>query len=150
MKGAALLAALALAACGAQPRADAPPRGPYLHVENFVLTPSGAAGESDGYLLVRNEGDSPDTLTAAASPLAQRIDVRDTRLDATGAAQTFPIAGVVSIPAQGEVRFARGGLYLAAQGLRAPLAEGDRAPVTLTFARSGAIEVEAVVASAAP
>lgn len=150
VRAAALLAAAALAACGAPPQADAPPRAPYLHVERFTWTPSGANGESDGYLVVRNEGATPDTLTAASSPLAQRIDVRDTRLDANGAPQTFPIADAVSIPALGEVRFAPGGLYLAAQGLRAPLAEGDRAPVTLTFARSGAIEVEAVVASAAP
>jgi copper(I)-binding protein len=56
------------------------------------------------------------------------------------------VAGV-DLPAGKRVALAPGGYHLMLVGLRKPLAEGTRVPLTLTFAHAGSIDVEVAVES---
>lgn len=145
-----LAAAIALASCSpaAGPTAEptSAPSAPVMRVESLSVTPTpGGRSASAGYLTLRNSGGAPDTLVAIASPAAGRIDIHETRTNAQGVAQMFPI-GSVAVPAGGHVTFAPGGLHLMLMDLRAPLAEGERIAMTFEFERSGSMQVEAIVA----
>ncbi len=130
----------------AQPMA-APIAGPAVRVEAMTITPTpGGRDMSAGYMTIRNTGAEPDTLLSVSSPAAGRIDIHETRMDAQGVMQMFPIAGGVTVPAQGEIAFAPGGLHLMLMDLAAPLTEGERVVMTLTFQRTGPVQIEAVVA----
>ncbi|MGE3141739.1 MAG: copper chaperone PCu(A)C [Hyphomonadaceae bacterium] len=143
-----ILAILALV-LGCAP-ASSPASAPVLRVENIAVTPAAAHAECAAYLRIRNDGPAADRLVAASSPAAERIDLYETRVDAAGGAHAYSIAGGVPIAGEGEVRFAPGGLHLKLIDLAAPLREGDRVPITLTFERTGAVQYEAIVTRAAP
>lgn len=151
---AALIAAFALAACGNDrpqqfAEATSAPAAPVLRVESLTVTPTvDARTPSSAFFTVRNVGGEADRLVSATTTAADRIDIHDTRVDDKGEARSFSIAGGVPIPADGQVAFAPGGLHLKVIGAHAPLGEGGRIPLTLTFERSGAIQFEAVVAPA--
>jgi len=151
---AALLAVLALDACGQegpQQFADttSAPAAPLLRVESLTVTATAdPRTPSSAYFTVRNDGAEPDRLVGAATTAADRIDIHETRVDDKGEARSFSIVGGVPIPADGQVAFAPGGLHLKVIGPHAPLAEGARIPLTLTFERTGAIQFEAVVTPA--
>jgi copper(I)-binding protein len=55
--------------------------------------------------------------------------------------------GIV-VPAQGHLRLAPGGLHLMLVGLKAPLEQGGKVPLTLRFAQAGEVQVTAKVAPA--
>lgn len=48
----------------------------------------------------------------------------------------------IEVPAGATVTLAPGGLHLMFMQLKAPLVEGTRVPVTLTFEKSGTVEIE--------
>lgn len=100
-------------------------------------TPPGAP-TAGGYLTVTNTGSEPDTLVAVASPLAGKgeIHLMETK---NGVMTMTPVAGV-DIPAGGTVTLAPGGYHLMFITLSEPLKEGERLPVTLTFAKAGNID----------
>ncbi|MET0183445.1 MAG: copper chaperone PCu(A)C [Caulobacterales bacterium] len=151
-----LMAAIALAgvamiaSCGresAQQLAAPVPNEPRIRVEQLIVTPTpGGRDMSAGYMTIYNDGAQPDVLLSASSPSAARVDIHETRIGQGGAMQMFPIAGGVTIPSQGSVSFAPAGLHLMVDGLRAPLAEGERTQITLTFQRTGSVTYEAIVA----
>jgi len=149
---AAFIAAFALAGCGREgpqnfAEITSAPAAPVLRVESLTVTPTvDARTPSSAFFTVRNEGGAPDRLLSAATSVADRIDIHETRVDGSGEAHSFSIAGGVPIPADGQVAFAPGGLHLKVIGAHAPLGEGARIPLTLTFERTGAIQFEAVVA----
>jgi copper(I)-binding protein len=47
----------------------------------------------------------------------------------------------VAVPAHGEAMLAPGGIHVMLIGLKAPLEEGRRFPLTLTFEHAGEVEV---------
>lgn len=153
---AVLFAALALAACGQQSpqqfaETTSAPAAPLLRVESLTVTATvDARTPSSAYFTVRNDGGEPDRLVSAATTVADRIDIHETRVNDKGEAHSFSIVGGVPIPADGQVAFAPGGLHLKVIGPHAPLSEGARIPVTLTFERTGAVQFEAVVTPAPP
>jgi copper(I)-binding protein len=51
----------------------------------------------------------------------------------------------IDLPAGGAVALQPGGNHIMLIGLKAPLKEGDKFPLTLTFAKSGKVEVEVIV-----
>lgn len=141
---AALAFALIVVACGRDAEEAA---RPVLQVERLTFSPARAHGESLGYGLLRNSGAAGDTLLAASSPLAARIDIRGTRYEEDGARVAFTAAGGVPVPPHGETPLAPGGVHLRAIGLTADLVEGARAPITLVFEHGGEVQLEAVIAA---
>ncbi|HXQ30534.1 MAG TPA: helical backbone metal receptor [Steroidobacteraceae bacterium] len=101
-----------------------------------------------GYLEVRNLG-GPDLLTGASSPLAERVEFHESRVEG-GIARMRPVDSL-PVAAGARLVFAPGGLHLMLLGLRAPLTAGLRVPLVLSFATAGAVATELVVdGSAAP
>jgi copper(I)-binding protein len=98
------------------------------------------------YLDLRNEGDAPDWLIAAASPLAERIELHEHRSD--GGMMSMGEISAVELPPGEAVQLRPGGIHLMLFGLLQPLRPGDRLALTLNFEQAGAVTVEAVTGTA--
>lgn len=110
-------------------------------------TPTGAT-IGGGYLAVRTAGRDGDRLLGAASPLATRIDLH-TMVHRGTVMEMRPAPGGFAV-APGEVlTLDPHGAHLMFVGLAAPLKEGDRIPVTLSFERAGSVAVDFLVAGIA-
>ena len=102
------------------------------------------AGERVGttlavYLTLSNEG-GPDTLVAAGSPDAARVQVHGT--DEVGMMRA---SSELDVPAGADVRLEPGGTHLMLEGVGRSLAVGDTVPIELEFDRSGSVTVDAQV-----
>jgi periplasmic copper chaperone A len=101
------------------------------------------ASQAGGFFKLTNTG-AADRLVAAASPLAEKVEIhaikvvgRDIRMRA--------LPDGLRIPAESTIELKPRGYHLLLMGLKAPLAPGSKLPVTLTFERAGRMEVELVV-----
>ena len=94
-----------------------------------------------GYLEVTNTGKTADRLVSAASPNATRVEIHQSSMDG-GIMRMKALPQGVEIPAGGTVRLAPGGLHLMLMGPNKAFLEGDRIPLTLTFARAGKVAVQ--------
>jgi protein SCO1/2 len=105
---------------------------------------STAGGASVGvvYFDLANSGPA-DTLLAIECPAAERIEMHTTASDG-GIIKMRPVTSV-DIPAGGHLSFQPGGLHAMLVGIKRPLQEGDRLPLTLVFRRSGRLQFEARV-----
>jgi protein SCO1 len=105
---------------------------------------STAPGASVGvvYFEVINAGPA-DTLLAIECPAAQRAEMHATgRSD--GIMRMRPVESV-DIPAGGRLSFQPGGLHAMLIGIKQPLKEGGRLPLTLVFRRAGKLRFEAAI-----
>lgn len=87
-----------------------------------------------------------DKLVGASSPGAGRVEMHTHQMD-DGVMKMRKIDSVTVAPGQTRT-FAPGGDHLMLFDLKAPLKEGGRLPITLTFETSGEIAVEAYIESA--
>jgi len=92
-----------------------------------------------GYLTIANTGTEEDRLIAVTTPAATKAEIH---LMATedGVMTMTPSPDGVVIPAGETVVLAPGGYHLMFIGVTQPIVEGERLPVTLTFAKAGTIE----------
>ena len=104
-------------------------------------TPAGAT-EAGIYLPLLNTGADADTLISASSSMATSVEIRQTPADGKGAAQKLD--GLKLTP-NAPIALRQGGTYLLAVGLKKPLAEKDRLPLTLKFEKAGSVDIEAMV-----
>jgi copper(I)-binding protein len=113
-----------------------------------VFTPAPASPDTAAvYFTVQNTGDGDDALLAAATDIADEVQLHRTVMEG-GAMKMQPVPRI-AVPAHGEARLARGGLHVMLLGLRRPLREGDRFELRLTFERAGAVTVVVPVRSQA-
>lgn len=98
------------------------------------------------YMTLRNNGAVADRLVKVASPLAEKAEIHETKVDG-GMAMMRPV-GAVELKPRRSVQLKPGGLHVMLMGLRRPLEEGERIKLVLTFERAGTIEVEARVEKA--
>lgn len=139
------------AACGA-PQREAPSEAASsarLEISDSWATPTpGGVGVSAGYLTIVNPSDTEDRLIGASSPRAERVEVHEMSMD--GAVMRMrAVEDGLAIPAGATVALSPGGRHLMFYGVRPPLAEGERIPATLRFARAGDVAVEFSVRRAA-
>ena len=71
-------------------------------------------------------------------------------VDAQGVMRMREIDGIALAPNARVAMRPGSGMHLMLMGLKAPLKEGARFPMTLEFERAGKVEVEVVVQRAAP
>lgn len=146
-----------LAAAGeARPRFPAPllqlaqAAGPVtlgtLRLENGWTRAAGQGAQGGGFLTIRNTGTAADTLVAASSPAAARVELH-TSLREGDIMRMRPVENI-PVPAGGSVSLAPGGLHMMLIGLTRPLAVGQVIPVTLRFERSGQVTVNMAVQAA--
>lgn len=98
------------------------------------------ANVAAGYLTLKNDGDTPERFIGASSTSAQRVEIHTMDM-VDDVMQMRHLSDGLEIPAGEEVALAPGGYHLMLIGLGAPLAEGDRVPLTLAF-ESGTVDVE--------
>ena len=101
--------------------------------------PNGAA-----YMTLKNAGDSDDVLESVSSPVADKTEVH-THIRDGNVMRMRQVEDGVSVPANGEAKFAPGGLHVMFLGLNRKLEEGDTFPMTLKFRKAGDVEVEVKV-----
>jgi hypothetical protein len=97
-----------------------------------------------GYLSVKNTGTTPDRLMSASSPAAEIVQVHDMKMEGN-VMRMRELDGPLEIKPGETVTLAPGGMHLMMMGLKAPLKQGERVPLTLVFEKAGKIDVELVV-----
>jgi copper(I)-binding protein len=115
-----------------------------LTIDHPYATPSrpGLATGAVYFRAIRNNGKEPDQLLSARTPVADTVELH--RMDMTCDVMRMRAVPAIDLPATTEVRLRHGtanGHHLMLLGLKAPLKDGDRFPVTLTFQRAGEREV---------
>ncbi|HXQ64664.1 MAG TPA: helical backbone metal receptor [Steroidobacteraceae bacterium] len=95
-----------------------------------------------GYLEIHNRG-AEDVLTGASSPLAERVEFHESRIEG-GISRMRPVDSL-PVAAGGRLVFAPGQLHLMLLGLKVPLTAGLHVPLVLSFATAGAVATELLV-----
>ena len=135
-RGAALALLVVAGAQGA-------PDGEVRVVKAYATAMPPGARTAAAYLTIENRGRVADRLVAARSPAAAAVELHAMTME--GGLMRMRALTEVDVPARGNVRFAPGGLHLMIVDPKMPLREHDRFPLTLTFARAGALDVQVEV-----
>lgn len=106
-----------------------------------TVTPAGVT-EAAVYFPLLNTGAEADKLIGASSPWAAKVEIRQASANAKDKAQTL---NAIELRPNAPVPLSQSGIYLLAVGLKKPLADKDRMPLTLKFEKAGSIGVEAMV-----
>ena len=101
-----------------------------------------------GYLTISNSGATDDRLISVTTPIAGNAQVHEMKMEGDVMKMNELPDGLV-IPAGGSVALEPGGYHLMFLQLTRPLVEGESIPVTLTFEKAGAVEVQLQVGSPA-
>jgi len=102
-------------------------------------TPGGARVGA-GYLTIENKGSVPDRLVAISGDVAGKIEVHE--MATTNGVMTMrPLDKGLTIDPGKTVTLAPGGYHLMLTGLKAPLKQGDKVPLTLEFEKAGKVAV---------
>lgn len=97
-----------------------------------------------GFLVVTNTGTTPDRLISARSPAAGLVQIHEMKMEGT-VMRMRELEKGLEIPAGATVTLAPGGFHLMMMGLKEPLAQGTKVPLTLVFEKAGKIEVDLAV-----
>jgi copper(I)-binding protein len=97
-----------------------------------------------GFLSIVNTGTTPDKLVAAKSPVAQNVQIHQMKMDGN-VMRMREVEGGLEIPPGATVTLAPGGLHVMMMGLKAPLKQGEKVPLTLVFEKAGSIDVELAI-----
>ena len=97
-----------------------------------------------GFMQLRNAGAAPERVVGASSPLAGKVEMHVTTRE--GDVMKMRKVASFEIPAGGTFELKPGGAHLMLMGLRQPLKEGDRVPLTLTLERGEKLQMELTVA----
>jgi len=103
-------------------------------------TPTGAPTGA-GYLTIENHGQADDRLVGVSSPSAARAEVHQMSMDG-GVMRMRPAQGGIAIAAGKSVTLTPNGYHIMLVGLNAPLKQGDKVAVTLTFEKAGKVDVQ--------
>ncbi|MBK0326515.1 copper chaperone PCu(A)C [Rhodobacteraceae bacterium F11138] len=139
LKSTLLAAVAALGLTGAASAADIMVMDPYARSATATSV-TGAA-----FMTLMNHGDQDDTLIAAQSDVAERVELHTHIENEQGVMQMREIEGGIPVQAGGEHALKRGGDHVMFMGLKAPLKDGDIIPLVLTFEKAGDIEVDVPV-----
>jgi periplasmic copper chaperone A len=119
-------------------------QGP-LSISHVWARPAGQSqGSSAAYFVIKNAGAAPEKLVSASSSVAGSTMLHEMTMDG-GVMKMRMLMGGADIPAGGALEFKPGGSHVMLMGLKQALVEGQSIPLTLTFAKAGAIKVEAKV-----
>ena len=121
-----------------------PVRAGDLIIDSAWARPSlGRAPNSAAFFRVRNDGAEDDLLTAAKSPVAERVEIHAHSM-ADGVMRMRPV-DAVEVPSGTSVEFAPGGLHIMLIGLKGKLDAGGQFPLTLVFRDAGEVTLQVQV-----
>jgi uncharacterized protein YcnI/copper(I)-binding protein len=134
---------------GAQPQAaPAVTLGSLALSGAFTRATLPAAKVGGGYVTITNTGADGDRLVAVTSPAAQKVELHEMKMEGDQM-KMGPKEDGIEIPAGETVTLAPGGVHIMFMGLAAPFVEGETVPVTLTFEKTGTVEIELMVGAVA-
>ena len=110
-----------------------------IRVADPKARPTAPGGTGGVYMTIFNRGGADDDLTGLSTPIAEKAEMHRT-VTTNGVSHMDAVADL-PIKANGSVTFAPGGLHVMLTGLKQPLKLGDSFPLTLSFAKAGAITV---------
>lgn len=140
----ALSAAMVLALVAIGPTSAQPARAGALTVRDVQLRASlGGSPNTAGYLRVDNATPADDRLVGASCACARSVELHRS-VETGGVARMERVAGYVVASVDG-LTLRPGGGHLMLIGLRRPLRDGERVPLTLRFQRAGTVVVNAAV-----
>jgi copper(I)-binding protein len=114
----------------------------------WARTPSATALQAGGFLTLTNKAREADRLIAATSPAAGKVELHGIRI--TGDIMSMrPLDKGLGLPPDTAITLKPRGYHLL-MDLKAPLAKGQRVPVTLTFEKAGTRQIELVVEAEGP
>ncbi len=96
------------------------------------------------YLSIKNGGSEADKLVSAESPAADTTHLHET-VNENGVMKMLAVKGGIEVRPDSTFEFKPGGYHIMLIGLKKRLVEGQTVPLTLTFARAGAVNVEVKV-----
>jgi copper(I)-binding protein len=103
-----------------------------------------APGIGGGFFTLENKGSEGDRLVAASTPAAESVEIHAIRVVGANIKMQLLETGL-AFPAHTTITLKPRGYHLLLKGLKAPLFPGVKLPVTLTFEKAGARDVEMVV-----
>lgn len=106
-------------------------------------TPPGAEA-AGAFMTIKNRGAEHDRLVGAAFAGAAMTQIHEMVMD-NGVMRMGQIAGGLPIPPGETVMLEPGGYHVMLMGLKAPLVEDTKLPLTIVFEKAGSIEVELAV-----
>lgn len=106
----------------------------------FSRATPGGAKVGAGYMTITNKGTVADRLIAASSPAAGKVEIHEMTMEG-GVMKMRELSGGLPIEAGKTASLAPGGYHLMLMELKAPLKQGDKVPVTLTFEKAGKVDV---------
>lgn len=120
-----------------------------LQVEHpwSLLLPANSANGA-AYFVLQNHGQSADRLLGADTERAASAEIHE-HVNKDGMMKMQKVEAV-DIPAGTTLTFAPGHYHLMLFGLKKPLADGERFPLTLHFQKAGDLKVEVEVQRQAP
>ena len=145
----AALAALCIQALAATASAGDVKAGSLTIEQPWVRATIGDSADSAAYMKIENAGDQPDRLVAVKTDAAEDAMLHESRME-DGVMKMVHLPDGIEIPAHGAAELKPLGMHVMLMGLKQPLKEGGRLPLTLTFATAGEVKVDAVVAKHAP
>ncbi len=89
------------------------------------------------YASIVNHGNAPDRLVAVSSPVAEKADLHQHKLD-NGIMKMRPVDALPIAPGK-SAELEPGGYHIMLMGLAHPLREGESFPLTLTFEKAGTV-----------
>ncbi|MEY9938069.1 copper chaperone PCu(A)C [Streptacidiphilus sp. MAP5-3] len=129
----------ATSSAAASTTADAGTGTPKLSVSGAYIPLPSAPDMAAGYFVLTNAGDKAARLTGVTSTQAQSVSMHQST------ATTMVDLPSVTVPAHGQVAFARDGRHLMLMGLAAQPKVGQHIALTLRFDDAAPLDVEATV-----
>jgi copper(I)-binding protein len=96
-----------------------------------------------GFMQLRNAGAAAERVVGASSPAAGRVEMHVTTRE--GEVMQMRQVESFTIPAGGTFELKPGGAHLMLMGLKRPLRQGERVPLTLRLEKGGELNVELLV-----
>ena len=114
----------------------------------WARTSPTAAGFAGGYFTVTNKASEADRLVGAESPVALKIEIHGIKVVGAGITMK-PMEKGIGLPPDTAITLKPRGYHLWIE-LKAPLAQVQKVPVTLTFEKAGTRSIELAVEAPGP
>jgi copper(I)-binding protein len=97
-----------------------------------------------GFMTITNKGATEDRLISGTSPVAAQVQLHTMTMDG-GVMRMRQVQGGIAVPARSTLELKPGSFHIMFMGLKRPLRQGERFPVTLRFERAGSVTVRVLV-----
>jgi hypothetical protein len=121
-------------------RAEEVKAGDLVITQAWSRATPGGAKIGGGYLTIENKGSAPDRLVGGSADIAEKVQVHEMAMS-NGVMTMRPLENGLTIAPGKTVKLAPGGNHLMLVGLKHPLKQGDKLPITLEFEKAGKVKV---------